>query len=131
MVTSHYIAIQDWHPTPVNKLLSGHWSKGHKLKKLDREYIAIAAKAIPQAMRKRQVILTIYLGKGQRGCDPDAYWKSTLDALVHAGLLKDDSPKYCELMPVRYDRHDDRQKETVIELIDVDDEPKRKRAGWR
>lgn len=129
MVTSHLFSIQNWQPATVNELLKLHWSAAAKLKKRDKGYIAVHSLKVPKAKGKRQVILTIYLGYKQRGADPDAYFKSLLDALVHNQLLVDDSPKWCELMPVRYDRHSDRQKETVIELIDVADVPKR-RVGW-
>lgn len=99
----HTIHILDWHPTPLNKLL-GHWARSSKLKKLDRGVIAYYFADIPKAAGKRRVSLEIVLGKGQRACDPDAYWKSLLDALVHAGQLVNDSPKWVELAPVKFSR---------------------------
>jgi hypothetical protein len=57
------------------------------------------------------------LGPRQRGADPDAYWKSLLDALVHAGLLVDDSPKWCELGPVRFERECRRKPAIQLELM--------------
>ena len=97
------IQIPNWHPTPLNKLL-GDWRVSSKRKKADRNLIACYTHHLPKAGQKRRVTLTIILGKGQRGCDPDAYWKSLLDALVHAGQLNDDSPKWCELAPVQFER---------------------------
>ncbi len=103
MATTHTSHILDWQPAPLNKLL-GHWSKSAKLKKLDRGVIAYYFADTPKAQGKRRITLEIILGKGQRGCDPDAYWKSLCDALVHAGMLKDDSAKWVELAPVVFSR---------------------------
>jgi Holliday junction resolvase RusA-like endonuclease len=63
------------------------------------------------------VSLRITLARGQRGPDPDAWWKSALDALVHAGLLTDDNRQGVELGPVEYDRGPHRK--TVITLEDI------------
>lgn len=125
-MNSFRISIQDWHPATLNELLKNRWEAA-KLKKRDKGYIVAHSLKVPKATCKRQVILTIFLGHKQRGADPDAYWKSLCDALVHARLLVDDSAKWCELSSVRYDRHPDRQKETVIELIDIETP---KRVGW-
>jgi hypothetical protein len=59
------------------------------------------------------------LAPRQRACDPDAFWKSTLDALVHAGLLVDDNRQGCELGEVRFDRGTARR--TVIVLADLEE----------
>jgi Holliday junction resolvase RusA-like endonuclease len=57
-----------------------------------------------KATGKRRVTITIILGPRQRGADPDAYFKAVGDALVDCGALVDDSRKWVEWMPVRYDR---------------------------
>lgn len=115
------IQIQNWQPTSINKWLGKHWSVNSKSKKIDKEIIGAMclSNRVPKATGKRTVGLTIYLGYRQRGCDPDNLWKGVLDALKHAGMLIDDSAKWCELMPIRFDRHPDRQKETIIELIEA------------
>lgn len=98
------IIIPNWHPAPLNKLLGGHWSKGAKFKSTDRAIVAAYAKPFAKAQGKRRVTLRIVLGKGERACDPDAFWKSLLDALVQCGMLVDDNRQNVELMPVRFDR---------------------------
>jgi hypothetical protein len=42
--------------------------------------------------------------KGQRAPDPDAFFKSLWDALVHAGMLVDDNRQHVELAPVTFSR---------------------------
>lgn len=109
------IIITNWHPAPLNKM-SGHWATRHRLKRADREIIANSFIGQPKAKSKRLLRLTIVLGKGQRGCDPDAYFKSLCDALVHAGMLSDDSRQYVELAPVQYERG---EMASIIELEDI------------
>lgn len=92
----YVIAIENWRPTPLNKLM-GHWSKGHKLKKADRQIIAHYCRNIPKATGKRAVDIHVILGKGKRKTDPDSLHKSTLDALVHCGMLVNDNDTYVEL----------------------------------
>ncbi len=100
------IWIKSWHPTPLNKLLGNHWAKARRYKLNDKEMVGVYARQekVTAASGPRRVKLTIVLGKGQRACDPDAYWKSTLDALVHAGLLVDDNRQNVELDPVEFRR---------------------------
>ena len=113
--------IPHWHPAPLNKVASGHWSNGHRLKKADRQMVAAYAmqQRTPKAEGKRRVTLTIVLAPGRRGCDPDAYWKSLLDALVHAGLLVGDNPNQVVLNPVIFQRGVLDRWGTLIELEHV------------
>jgi Holliday junction resolvase RusA-like endonuclease len=104
-VTSYTIEIPRWHPASLNKLMKGHWSNGHWLKKVDRAMVAAYATGVPKAEGKRRVSLHIVLDKGQRAPDPDAYQKSCLDALVHAGVLVDDNRQYSEIAPVTFSRN--------------------------
>ena len=91
------IYIPDWTPTPLNKLLKVHWSNSRKMKKTDAEIIsAYSRSCVPATIQKRSVSLIIILPKGQRACDPDAYWKSLLDGLVKCGLLVNDSARWCQ-----------------------------------
>jgi Holliday junction resolvase RusA-like endonuclease len=115
----YVIDIPNWHPTPLNKLL-GHWRTSAKRKKQDREMVWAYSKQakIPlNSSTKRSIELTIVLGPKQRACDPDAYWKSCLDALVHAMAIWDDSHEYCELLPIKFERGT--RKATRILLRDV------------
>lgn len=63
--------------------------------------------------------MTLHLILPPRGrkCDPDAFWKSTLDGLVHAGLLVDDRHSCVELAPVEYSRGP--VAATKITLVDI------------
>lgn len=100
------ITIPDWHPTPLNKLMTTHWAKAGRMKKVDRGMVAAYFCSTPKAIKPRQMDLHIYLAKGQRACDPDAYLKSLLDALVHCGALKDDSAKWCRIGAIEFTRAD-------------------------
>jgi Holliday junction resolvase RusA-like endonuclease len=114
----YVINIPDWTPTPLNKLL-GSWRKAAKLKATDRRIIwgySQLAK-IPYARVKRSVELTVTLEPKQRSTDVDSLWKSLLDALVHCYALWDDTPRYCELLPVKFERG--ARKATRIVLRDV------------
>ncbi len=113
------IFIERWHPARLNELMGGHWSKGHKLKKRDRQILWAYAQGKPKATGKRQVELTIILKPRQRAADPDAQWKSTLDALKHAGMIVDDNRQGVELLPVRYKRGTEASWGTIIELWDI------------
>lgn len=109
------IKIPNWYPTPLNKLL-GHWTVSAKRKKADSKLLITYMHHLKPATKKRRVSLTIVLGKGQRACDPDAYFKSLLDGLVHSGQLKNDSKNWAELAPVKFLRGD---MATIIELEDM------------
>ena len=61
--------------------------------------------------------LEITLAPRQRAGDPDAYWKSLLDALVRARLLVDDRRQYVELGAVTFARG--KAKRTVVTLEDL------------
>ncbi len=108
VIGSYYqsLWIPAWHPTPLNKIVGAHWAKGAKLKSLDLEIIghAVRQTGLLSSEQPRRVSLHIILRPGQRSCDPDAYWKSTLDALVLAGMLRGDTPRFCTLGPVWYSR---------------------------
>ena len=115
------LTIPNWIPARLNQM-KGHWSRGAALKKIDREMIAgyalQARDRIPQATSKRRVSLTITLANGERAGDPDAYFKSVNDALVHAGLLKNDSHLWVVLGDVVFERGAERA--TTIILQDLD-----------
>ncbi|WP_337187556.1 hypothetical protein [Phenylobacterium sp.] len=113
------IFIPSWHPAKLNEILSGHWSKGHKLKKRDRQLVWAYSQKAARAVGKRRLELTIILKKGQRGADPDAYFKSLCDALKQEKLLVDDNRQGVELMPVRYEKAAGDEWGSVIRLWDV------------
>lgn len=122
----HNIIIPSFHPARLNQWDGRHWSRRARLKRGDRELIAYYARvaAIPRAAGKRRVSLRLTLAPGQRGGDPDAYFKSVLDALVHAGLLVDDSKEWCEIAPVIFERGKVRQTMIVLEDLEECARPK-------
>lgn len=116
------LTITGWHPARLNQLLSGHWSKRARLKRQDRDAVFVATnlgllEGLHFARGKRRVSLEITLAPRQRAGDPDSYWKSLLDALVHAGLLVNDNRQGVELGPVTFKRG--KQKSTTITLEDL------------
>lgn len=99
------LEIPGWHPATYNQLHSGRsWGKKHRLKSEDRETIgrAVLAYGVPPATGKRRVRLLLVLAKGQRACDPDAFFKSLLDGLKECGALRSDGPHWVELTTPRY-----------------------------
>jgi Holliday junction resolvase RusA-like endonuclease len=116
---SYRLVIPGWHPATLNQWDGRHWSMRARLKTFDRNMVATyALKAgLPRATHKRRVTVTITLAKGERACDPDAHLKSLGDALVHCGLLRDDSRQWVEWAATRYERGAERA--TTIELEDL------------
>lgn len=115
-MTAYSIRIPDWHPATVNQLLRGRWWAA-KLKKIDRQMIGAYAQAVPRAEGKRQVDFTIVLKKGQRAADNDAYHKSLMDGLVHAGMLKDDNRQWSQISQPQFERAE--RIATLITLRDI------------
>lgn len=116
--------ISQWHPTPLNVLLE-HPMKAHRFKKQDGQFIAAYGfrQRISHAKRKRRVDLHVVLQPGQRGCDPDAYWKSTLDGLVNSRLLVNDNTQWCKQGDVTFGRAPKAEPDawgTAITLTDLD-----------
>jgi len=116
--------IPGWHPTPLNKLLESHWAVAARLKAKDREAIHAAAYAAGLTDRnkplvKRRVDLHLVLAKGQRAVDPDASWKSVLDALVACEQLMNDSHRWCVQGRVDYSRSMTGLTGTLIVLEDL------------
>lgn len=116
-MTGYRILIPDWHPATVNKLLDGHWSKAGRLKKADFKIIWTYSRQIPPAVKKRIVNIKLHIAGAGRTADPDAYFKSVLDALVRCKLLRDDSATWCQLGDVEFERG--YVKATEIELVDL------------
>lgn len=103
---AHRMEIDLWRPSALNEFADRHWSVRKRAKDGDKAIVALYAQVqgIPRAAGRRRVTLWVGLAKGRRRHDPDAFWKSLLDALTAAGLLVDDGPEWCELAPVQYGR---------------------------
>ena len=117
-MTQYTIHIPRWRPTPLNKLLSGHWSKAARLKKADKHMIWSHSLLVPKATGKRRVDLHVILGPGMRRTDVDSMWKSGLDGLVAAGMLIDDTTEWTELGSVTFGRNK-AEGSTVITLTEI------------
>ncbi len=121
----HAMYIPNWMPATVNQIYDRHFWVGAELKKRDKRLVgAFAGMQGTQTIDrdrpiKRRVSLVIRLAKGKRAADPDAYWKSTLDALVHADLLRNDSHVWCEHGGVIFERSKTAEFGTTIILEDI------------
>lgn len=106
------------HTARLNELL-GCWRKAARLKRRDRQTVALACLAarVPPAEGKRRVSLIVGLGPRQR-CDPDCFHKSLLDALVRCGALRNDSSAWVELGPVEMARAPRPMMTVVLEDLD-------------
>lgn len=111
------IEIPDWRPARINEFVHKHWAVGHRKKKADRDMLAMYSRGKPKPEWARQVDMEITLKGKQQEADPDSYWKSLLDGLVHAGMLIDDRGMFCRLGQVTYKRGD--ATHTTIILTDL------------
>lgn len=111
----YIITIPDYLPQRLNVLLRSHWAvRGRAQKEADHLVCAYGMLSrVPKATTRRRVRLIFF---GARS-DPDSRMKLLLDALVHAGLLVDDSGKWCELATPRNEKG---PKATRIILVNVD-----------
>ena len=119
-MSRHCLWLPDYTPPSLNQL-KGHWAVAAKKKKADRELVAAHALAqgLPKAAAPRLVELRVVLAAGQRAMDEDNVWKALLDSLVQAGLLKDDSPKWCKRAPAEFLRSGTDLRETFVILTDL------------
>lgn len=111
-------------PPTLNSLMRGKRRDRIRLSKEFRRAVGLAALAdqIPRATGKRRVTITVILGPRQRGADPDAFFKSTGDALKHAGLLMDDDRHGVEWAPVQYERGEHPACRITLEDIDGEED---------
>lgn len=103
------IWLPGWKPISLNKVM-GNWKKASGSKKITDAiiYNAILAHGTPSADRKRRYEVQIHLGPGERKMDSDNVRKLLQDSLVRHGLLKNDSPIWCEEGPISYLRCEER-----------------------
>jgi hypothetical protein len=117
MSTRWEVHIPWWRPAALNELLKGGPWGAAWLKKNDLSHVCVFAHwhHVPRATGKRRISLKIVLPPKQRRWDIDALQKSTLDACVTAGMLKDDGPKWAEWGGVEYTRGKSLSTTIVIE----------------
>jgi hypothetical protein len=113
------VQIPGWVPVSLNQLIGNH-AKAARLKQRDARVIAqacaihrvppVGLDASEKAHRKaldivgrqpgdptpirRHVRLEIKLGKGERACDEDNYFKSLMDGLKRSGMLFEDNRQW-------------------------------------
>lgn len=116
---TYRLKIEQWSPALLNKLMRGTIRARIRLERIDRNMIMgyCLLNRVPRAQGRRRVDMTVTLPPKGREADVDALWKSTLDGLVHAGMLIDDHRQYCQMGDVKYDRGPERA--TLIELTDL------------
>lgn len=116
-MSTHTLVIDDWRPVGLNLLLRSHWGKRARLKRLDRETVAVYALArrVPKATGRRRVSVSVDCHKTPP--DADNVLKSLLDALAACGLIIDDSHAWCELGTVTVSRGP--RDRTVVTLEDL------------
>lgn len=116
-MSTHVLTIDDWRPVGLNLLLRSHWGKRARLKRLDRETVAVYAlnARVPRATGRRRVSVAVTTAATPP--DADNLLKSLLDALTACGLIVDDSPEWCELGAVAVARG--KADRTVVTLEDL------------
>lgn len=92
------IFIPRWRPALLNQLMCHSVRQKIRLRKQDDQFVKLYGMQyhVTPAVGKRLVSLDVILGPRMRVADEDAFWKSLQDALVRAGFLVDDSPKWLE-----------------------------------
>ena len=113
------VTIPGWHPTTLNELMNCHVMKAGRLKDADKLNIAEACYRgnVTAAIGKRRVSLIVTYAKGARRHDKDAWWKSTLDALVRCQALRNDSVHWVEHGAIEYVRASERAFGIVLEDV--------------
>lgn len=120
------IVIPNWQPIRTNELIGVHWGTTCSLKKCQHRLVSLyayQADVVPAEgahRKRRRVTLTITLGPGQRGGDPDGYWEVLLDSLVKCGALVDDTIQWVEQAPVTFPYPRGPQPETRILIEELE-----------
>ena len=119
-----------YHPPTINELL-GDWRRSGRLKKkcVNVMWASCLEQKLVKATCKRMVSIIITTAKRGRRCDPDAYYKSTLDALVKCNMLVDDSSQWCEHMQTMITTGD--KNLTTIILTDIETLPPAHAVGYK
>lgn len=118
----HELRLPGFIPTTVNELMRSV-GKRIRAKRGDRDLVIFYSRlqGIPAAQGKRRVDVTITKPNGKFP-DPDAIFKSLLDALVHARMLLDDDAEHVVLGPITFERG---ERSTLVVLEDIDTEQKK------
>jgi hypothetical protein len=110
--------IEGWRPPSLNTLMRGKISDRIRLGKAARERIAWEARLADvrgTVSIRRRVSLAITLSGRQRATDIDSMWKATLDGLVSAGLIVDDSARWCAIGDLSFGRGEATSTRIILE----------------
>lgn len=114
--------IPRWLPVSLNKLLRLHWAARSRYQREAAEIIGLYGRVldkVPEATQKRRVSLRLILPPGRPFLDTDNVWKQTLDALVKARLLVDDSPEWFVMGVCTEERGTKSSFGTIVTLEDI------------
>lgn len=111
------VVIRGLLPPTTNALMRRKIGDRIRLGRAWRLAVCHAAKAagIRSTRGKRRVVLVATFGPGRRFVDVDAFLKSTLDAMTHAGMIRGDRYRDVELAPVVYLRGDRTETRLIVE----------------
>ena len=115
-VESAWIGVAGGHVRGVNS--RGGVALGARARDIERDDIRRAVDAARNITLPDDREILHVLPHGFHRPDRDAFWKSTLDALVHAKLLKNDSPKWCVPGDVEYQWRDKCGTRITLEELD-------------
>jgi Holliday junction resolvase RusA-like endonuclease len=106
LVMQQTLLLDNYHPLSVNRLLKRHPERAERQKRADAQLIGgcALAQGVTRATGPRSVAILAAGWPRGRMPDPDNLSKALLDALVQAGLLIDDSQKWCRLSGIEVER---------------------------
>lgn len=113
------LSLDGWLPVNLNTLMRMHRHARSKALHADAQVIGAEAhsQGLVKAAGRRRVGMLIRYARGKTPVDPDAYFKSVLDALRKCGLLLEDNRHAVELGSVSYEEAP--RKGLVITLEDL------------
>lgn len=116
------LTIDGWQPTPLNVLMRQQRHVRNRSLKSDAQVIGAEARCqrITTASGRRAVFLVIRYCRrtGAGDVAPDALWKSLLDGMCAAGLLRGVCRQWLELGPVLHEAADRPGIKVIIRDID-------------
>lgn len=104
---------------PANKnLKAGGWRKWHRARKRDDAAVAGAAGLVPPAAVRRLVRFRVTTARPGPLPDPQNLVESLADSLVNAGLLVDDTARWCRVETPSVVRG-----AVTLTVVEIEDDP--------